>query len=68
MRKYASWSMAQGIRQGMSKRPPKGMWKQEGKDGLACTAGNALLPMLSDIVNPKIARLCKQKRQVHRED
>jgi len=32
--------------------------KVEGKEGAACTAGKADLPMLSDIVNPKIARLC----------
>jgi hypothetical protein len=51
--------MAQGMRQGMSRRPPKGMGKAEGKEGAACTAGKALLPMLSDIVNPKMARLCR---------
>lgn len=48
--------MAQGIKQGRF-RPPNGMVKVEGKEGLACTAGKALLPMLSDIVNPKMARL-----------
>lgn len=53
--------MAQGIKQGML-RPPKGMLNVEGKAGLACTAGNADLPMLSLIVNPKIARLCKNSQ------
>jgi hypothetical protein len=58
--------MAQGIRQGMSRRPPKGMGKAEGKEGAACTAGKALLPMLSDIVNPKMARLCTGTQQAGR--
>lgn len=47
--------MAQGIRQGIVREPLNWVVKQEGKAGAACTAGKALLPMLSDIVKPKIA-------------
>ena len=33
------------------------MWgKEVGKDGAACTAGKAILPMLLSIVNPKMPR------------
>ena len=50
-----TWSMAQGMRQGMLTIPLRGTLKVQEKDGEACTAGNALFPILSDIVKPKIA-------------
>ena len=48
--------MAQGMRQGMSAAPRSTTGKQAEKAGQACVAGNELLPMLSVIVKPKIAR------------
>lgn len=48
--------MAHGIRQGIFAMPSNGMAKEDEKEGAACTAGNAALPILSDMVNPKIAR------------
>ena len=55
IRKYASWSIAQGIRQGIRAAPLRGTWKVDEKAGQACTAGKELLPMLSEPVKPKIA-------------
>jgi len=55
MRKYASWSMAQGMRQGILVAPFSGMGKVIGKDGAACVAGNEDCPMLLLPWNPKIA-------------
>lgn len=51
-----AWSMAQGMRQGMSVAPFKGMGKAAGKEGAACTAGKATLPQESDSVKPKMPR------------
>jgi len=48
--------MAQGIRQRTSFRSPKMWGKQPGKLGAACTAGKAILPMLSSGVSPKMPR------------
>ena len=42
--------------------PFKGILNVHGNAGLACTAGNALLPILSDIVKPKIARAWNHNR------
>lgn len=53
-----TWSIAHGIRQGIFKFPLNGIENVLGNAGAACTAGNALLPMLSDIVKPKIALDC----------
>ena len=36
MRKYGSWSMAQGMRQGTDVSPPKMCGKEEENDGAAC--------------------------------
>ena len=46
--------MAQGIKQGMFGAPRRGIGKVLEKEGDACTAGNELLPMLSDGPKPKI--------------
>merc|ERR1712062_191573 len=45
IRKYGSWSIAQGIRHVMSFRLPKMKGKLELKLGTAWTAGNIILPM-----------------------
>jgi hypothetical protein len=55
MRKYASWSMAQGMRQGIFVDPLSGMEKVMGKEGAAWIAGNDDCPMLLLPWNPKIA-------------
>ena len=47
-----TWSMAQGMRQRISLRVPKICGKEVGKHGAACTAGKAILPMLSSCVIP----------------
>ncbi len=47
-----TWSMAQGMRQRTSLRVPKMCGKEVGKHGAACTAGKAILPMLSSCVIP----------------
>jgi hypothetical protein len=48
--------MAQGMRQRTSFLVPKMWGKESGKEGAACTAGKAILPMLSSCVSPKIPR------------
>ena len=52
--KYGSWSMAQGMRHLMSLRCPNMWGKVVGKDGAACTAGNATCPMLDSPLKPKM--------------
>ena len=54
-----TWSMAHGIKQGMSIEPFRGMWNVLGNAGHACTAGNAVFPILSDAVKPNIALTCQ---------
>eukprot|EP00962_Isochrysis_galbana_P028988 scaffold9221_cov118-Isochrysis_galbana.AAC.2 len=56
MRKYGSWSIAHGMRHGMSERLPKISGKDDGNEGAACTAGKACLPMLHESSKPKIPR------------
>ena len=47
--------MAQGMRQGTSLAPlPKTCGKAAGKEGAACTAGKACLPMLTESSKPKM--------------
>ena len=48
--------MAHGIRQRRSFLVPNMCGKLSGKLGAAWVAGNAILPMLSDSVSPKIER------------
>lgn len=55
MRKYGSWSMAQGMRQRMSLRSPNIWGKDVGKAGAACVAGKDILPMLSSPFRPNMA-------------
>ena len=50
-----TWSIAQGIRQGIFLRLPNIIGKDVLNDGAACTAGNAIFPMLSVSTNPNIA-------------
>lgn len=47
-----TWSMAQGMRQRISFRVLKMCGNEVGKHGAACTAGKAILPMLSSCVIP----------------
>mmetsp|Transcript_68936 Transcript_68936/g.166672 ORF Transcript_68936/g.166672 Transcript_68936/m.166672 type:complete len:214 (-) Transcript_68936:562-1203(-) len=54
MRKYGSWSMAHGMRQGTVVSPPKMCGKEDENDGAACTAGKACLPMLTESSKPKM--------------
>ena len=54
--KYGSWSMAQGMRHLMSRRCPNMWGNVVGKDGAACTAGNATCPMLDSPLKPKMPR------------
>lgn len=53
--------MAQGIKQGIFGAPRRGIGKVLEKEGDACTAGNELLPMLSDGPKPKIPLTCGDK-------
>ena len=59
-----TWSIAHGIKQGMSRAPLKGMWNVLGNAGQACTAGNAVLPILSEPPNPNIAFTFQKKWKV----
>jgi hypothetical protein len=52
----STWSMAQGMRQRMFLRAPNMCGKEVGKQGAACTAGKAILPMQSSCVKPKMPR------------
>ena len=49
-----TWSIAHGMRHGMSTRSPKMCGKLDGNDGAAWTAGKACLPMLAESSKPKI--------------
>ena len=40
----------------MSRRFPNMCGKDVGNEGAACTAGNAILPILLSMLNPKIPR------------
>mmetsp|Transcript_8685 Transcript_8685/g.36198 ORF Transcript_8685/g.36198 Transcript_8685/m.36198 type:complete len:207 (+) Transcript_8685:115-735(+) len=59
IRKYGSWSMAQGMRHCMSVRPLNRIGKAEGKLGAAWMAGKENFPMLSLSTNPKIPFTCE---------
>mmetsp|Transcript_56810 Transcript_56810/g.126862 ORF Transcript_56810/g.126862 Transcript_56810/m.126862 type:complete len:228 (+) Transcript_56810:584-1267(+) len=54
IRKYGSWSIAHGMRQGIVVSSPKIWGKLVGKEGAACTAGKACLPMFAESSKPKI--------------
>ena len=46
--------MAQGMRQRISRRWPNMWGKEVGKEGAACTAGKAILPMLLSMLKPNM--------------
>ena len=52
--KIFTWSMAQGIKHGTSDLVPKISGKELLKEGVACTAGKAILPMLEDSSKPNM--------------
>merc|ERR1712123_451816 len=54
MRKYGSWSIAQGIKQGTVLLSPKMKGKELLNEGAAWIAGNAILPIVQESSNPKI--------------
>ena len=58
IRKYGSWSIAHGMRQGIVVSSPKIWGKLVGKEGAACTAGKACLPMFAESSKPKIPLTC----------
>lgn len=55
-RKYGSWSIAQGMRHAkvaaLALPPPKTLGNELPKDGAACMAGKAILPILEVPSNP----------------
>jgi hypothetical protein len=51
--------MACGMRHHICCSPRSGTAKEEEKEGAACTAGKADLPMLASPVKPKMPRACE---------